>query len=296
MEDLDIIEASRQGRIDIVSEMIDNCVDVNYTSETGETPLSVAITHGHKEIAELLLKNNAKPIYQNKDATIKSSDALAFLKELESDSVDLILTDPPYQISKETGFSKGGGVERFAISMDFGAWDYDFKGMDEVIKEYYRVLKKGGTLIIFYDLWKISFLAENLKLEKFKQLRFLEWVKTNPVPINSKINYLTNAREIALSAVKGGKPVFNSKYDNGIYKHPIYHGKDRTHPTQKSLKLFEELILKHSNPGDLVLDSFLGSGTTACAAVNTGRMFIGSEIDAKMFLTSSLRVAKNIKK
>ena len=98
-----------------------------------------------------------------------------------------------------------------------------------------------------------------MEKHKFKQLRFIEWIKTNPQPLNSKINYLTNVREIALVGVKKNKPVFNSEYDNGIYMFPLQGGKNRFHPTQKSLKLFEELISKHSNENDVVLDTFLGS-------------------------------------
>ena len=218
---------------------------------------------------------------------ITNEDCLEFLKKIKSDSVNLILTDPPYEISRTTGFqSVVNGVQRFAVSMDFGEWDYDFKGLDEVIKEFYRILKRGGTLIIFYDLWKISHLVKLLEDVKFKQLRFIEWLKTNPVPLNSKTNYLTNAREVAISAVKQGKPTFHSKYDNGRYNHPIYHGTNRCHPTQKPLKLFEELIKKHSNENDLIIDCFLGSGTTALASKNTNRNFAGCEIDSNYYKKS----------
>ena len=72
------------------------------------------------------------------------------------------------------------------------------------------------------------------------------------MPVNQNATYLSNAREMAISCVKGGKATFNSKYDKGIYEYPIYSGKDRFHPTQKSLPLFEELIKKHSNPNDIV--------------------------------------------
>jgi site-specific DNA-methyltransferase (adenine-specific) len=118
---------------------------------------------------------------------------------------------------------------------------------------------------------------------KFKQLRFIEWIKTNPQPINSRVNYLTNSREIALLGVKKGKPTFNSEYDKGIYEFPIQGGKKRFHPTQKSIKLFVELIKKHSNEGDVVVDTFLGGGTTAVACKESGRKFIGSELDEKYF-------------
>ena len=143
---------------------------------------------------------------------------------------------------------------------------------------------------MFFDLWKLSYLKEQLEGVKFKQLRFIEWIKTNPQPVNSGINYLTNCREMALLGVKKGKPTFNSKYDKGIYEYPIYGGKDRFHPTQKSLLLFEELIKKHSNENDIVLDCFLGSGTTALAARNTNRKFIGCELDKEFFEKSVNRL------
>ena len=162
--------------------------------------------------------------------------------------------------------------------------------LDAVVQQFYRVLRPGGTCIIFFDLWKITNLKQMYERHKFKQLRFIEWVKTNPVPINSKRNYLTNSREIAIGAVKKGSCTFNSQYDNAIYKYPIYGGKDRFHPTQKSLPLFEELLRKHSNEGDLVLDCFLGSGTTAVAALNTNRKFVGCELSEEYYNKSLERL------
>lgn len=136
---------------------------------------------------------------------------------------------------------------------------------------------------MFFDIWKITILKELFEKYNFKQIRFIEWIKTNPQPLNSSVNYLTNCREIALIGVKGGKPTFNSKYDNGIYHYPLQGGKNRFHPTQKSLKLFEELIKKHSNEGDIVLDTFLGGGTTAFACKNTKRIFYGCEVETEYY-------------
>ena len=158
------------------------------------------------------------------------------------------------------------------------------------------MLRKGGTLICFYDLWKLTTLKEYLEKAKFKQLRFIEWLKTNPVPLNSKTNYLTNAREIAILGVKGGRPTFHSEYDNGIYKYPICHDKGRFHPTQKPLALIEELIKKHSEEGDVVVDCFSGSGTTAVAANNTGRNFIGCELSKEYYDKSIKRIKESYHK
>jgi site-specific DNA-methyltransferase (adenine-specific) len=155
--------------------------------------------------------------------------------------------------------------------------------LEKFISEYYNKLKTGGTLIIFFDLWKITHLKYLLEKYKFKQIRFIEWIKTNPQPLNSKTNYLTNCREIALIAIKGTKPTFNSHYDKGVYMFPLQGGKNRFHPTQKSLLLFEELIKKHSNENDTILDTFLGSGTTAIACKNTNRIFKGCELNKEYF-------------
>ena len=272
-------------------------------------------------------------VNENTDIQIKNMDGIAYLGTIDNNSVDLILTDPPYITSSDTGMgdlhkqieeNKAKGIEfvkteeewesvkdkyigkknmseetmklnylkygsiygkKYSVQTDYGDWDKQFtmEKLDEFIKNYYQKLKKGGTLIIFFDIWKITPLKEIMERHKFKQIRFIEWIKTNPQPLNSSINYLTNSREIALLGVKGGKPTFNSKYDNGIYQFPIQGGKNRFHPTQKSLLLFEELIKKHSNECDVILDTFLGSGTTALACKNTNRKFKGCELSKEYY-------------
>lgn len=219
-----------------------------------------------------------------------------YLKTIPDKYISLVLIDPPYEVSRDTNFAsgeaKGKDTDRFRVSMDFGEWDNGFSGFNEAIKECYRVLKNGGTMICFYDIWKISSLKDYFENANFKQLRFIEWIKTNPVPLNSKTNYLTNAREIAIVGVKKGKPVFHSEYDNGVYHYPICHDKDRFHPTQKPVALLEDLILKHSEEGDTVLDCFAGSASTAVAAFNQNRNFIGCELSKDYYEKSVKRLAK----
>jgi site-specific DNA-methyltransferase (adenine-specific) len=261
---------------------------------------------------------------KNSTITIENISGLDYLKTINNNSIDLVLTDPPYIISKASGMNshynnvkfneenditqvkteneweeykklnkieddtnkekyiKYGSIygKKYCVKTDYGDWDSDFtmEILEQFISEYYKKLKKGGTLIMFFDLWKITNLKELLEKYNFKQIRFIEWIKTNPQPRNSKVNYLTNGREIALLGVKDGCPTFNSSYDQGIYSYPLQGGKNRFHPTQKSLLLFEELIKKHSNEGDTILDTFLGSGTTAIACKNTKRNFKGCEI------------------
>ena len=85
---------------------------------------------------------------------------------------------------------------------------------------------------------------------------------------------------------------YHSEYDNGIYKYPICHDKGRFHPTQKPLALIEDLIKKHSEEGDMVVDCFSGSGTTAVAASNTGRNFVGCELSKEYYDKSIKRLEK----
>tara|TARA_B100000214_G_C23912838_1_gene602198 strand:- start:58 stop:930 length:873 start_codon:yes stop_codon:yes gene_type:complete len=283
---------------------------------------------------------------------LKHQEGLQFLSDIPDNSVDLILTDPPYITSRDSGmdkwvdhiakqdasgsvnimteqrwlayktesewdawfdnsnvkpelrkarlkkmkadFLKYGSIygKKYAVKTDYGEWDSQFtiEQLGLFIKHFYRILRPGGTCIMFFDLWKITNLKHMLESEKFKQIRLIEWIKTNPQPINSKVNYLTNCREIALLGVKKSKPTFNSKYDKGIYHHPLQGGKQRFHPTQKSLPLFEELIAKHSNEGDLILDCFAGSATTAIAARNTNRNFVGCEANEEYYNKSKERL------
>ena len=215
------------------------------------------------------------------DVRIVEAHFAEFLAGLAPDSVDLALTDPPYTISKATGFQNvKNGVERFAVSMDFGHWDHAQIDLDELARSLYRVLRKGGTAIIWYDIWKLTPLRDAMAAAGFKMLRLIFWQKTNPVPLNSTRTYLSNSREMAVVGVKVGKPTFHGEYDSGIYEYPIpRHNGNRIHPTQKSDALFAELIRKHSNPGDLVIDPFLGAGTTAIAALEEERRFAGCDID-----------------
>lgn len=217
------------------------------------------------------------------------SDYRELLLSIESGTVHLILTDPPYAISRTTGFANGNvKVARFAVSMDFGAWDHVGIDLEGFATSAYSALCNGGTVILWYDLWKITHVRDALLKAGFRMLRTIIWQKTNPVPLNSKRMYLSNSREIAVVGVKGSNPTFNSEYDKGIYtstmsdivyEHPIpRHSGNRIHPTQKPLELFTDIVHKHSNQRDLICDPFLGSGTTALASLRGNRRFIGCDI------------------
>lgn len=225
-----------------------------------------------------------------------NTNAFELLSKLKNKSVDLILTDPPYIISRKTGFdSCVKGEDRFRVKMEFPCDEnFTMHDMYQAIKEFYRVLKPSGSCIIFFDLWKIESLKDMLDEVGFSKIRFIEWVKTNPVPLNASATYLSNAREIAVSAVKKSKATFHSYYDNGVYSYPIAHGKDRFHPNQKPLGLAYDLVVKHSNPGDIVLDPFAGSATFLIAAEQAERIAVGCERDRDIYDKSIARIERDI--
>lgn len=209
------------------------------------------------------------------------------LQEIKSKSVDLILTDPPYIISRDSNFKIGDktGGKYKSLSNDFGDWDKEDLDWVFLFQEFNRVLRSGGKVIMFFDIWKMGFIKELAENYKFEQPRIGVWIKNNPVPVNSKHNYLSNSKEYFISLTKVGyvnrqraKSTFNSKYDKAIYEFPTISGKEvNGHPTQKPEMLISELIKKHSNEGDLILDPFMGSGTTGVCCKNLNRDFIGIE-------------------
>lgn len=208
--------------------------------------------------------------------------------------VDCILTDPPYNISRnhQLGFSNMGRA-----GMDFGKWDYGFD-QSEWIKQCVPLLKNGGSIIIFNDWKNLSYLVETLESSGCVIKDLLRWEKSNPMPRNVNARYVMDF-ECAIWAVKGKKRwVFNKPenmpYLRAVFKSGIVLGSKRLHPTQKQLSVIEEILRIHTNENDLVFDPFSGSGTTALACINHSRKFIGSEIDKKYFEIACERLRDKI--
>jgi len=126
-----------------------------------------------------------------------NDDCVNYLDNIANDSIDLILIDPPYLVSRDSNFKKisentsSQMATKYNISIDFGDWDKQELNWNNLFRQFSRILKKGGTLIIFYDVWKSTEIKDFAEMYKFKQPRVGVWSKTNPVPINSSVNYLS---------------------------------------------------------------------------------------------------------
>lgn len=232
---------------------------------------------------------------------IRNADCLEILKTLPSESVDLVFTDPPYNISQPKTLKRtySNGTEG-NIELDFGEWDYDFDPVP-FLTECKRILKPNGSIIVWtseelfakYRVW----FAENMYP---KQL--LVWVKTNPLPQFRCVAY-RQATELMFWAAKSkitqDNPnfIFHNQQDmTNVFYAPIVGGEERTdHPTQKPLSITEKIIKTHCREGGVVLDPFMGSGTTGVGCVHTGRDFIGIELDKKWFELAQKRITNTLK-
>ncbi len=199
--------------------------------------------------------------------------------------VDHIITDPPYSISQKNNFNTMNSANRQGV--DFGIWDDNFN-YTSWINEYSKLINKNGSFIIFCSYLYISYIIDELTDSGFVVKDLIEWKKTNPMPRNINRRYVQDT-EFAIWAVKkNSKWVFNKPDDvpylRSTFTTSTVSGKERTkHPTQKSLKLMEHLIQIHTNENDVVLDPFMGSGTTGVACINNNRKFIGVEISPVFF-------------
>lgn len=212
-------------------------------------------------------------------------DSSEKIKDIPDNSVDLILTDPPYNLGKySTGNLKMSWRSDF--NNDIADWDtLDFKPSDW-LDEYKRVLKPDGNLFAFtaYNLlgqWHDAYDSE------FDTFQYMIWHKTNPAPKLRKAGFLNSCELIVCCWNKGHTWNFGKQNEmHNFVESSICMGRERLkgkykHPTQKPVKILEHIIKIASNSGDVVLDTFMGVGSTAVAATNLNRNFIGIELEKK---------------
>lgn len=246
--------------------------------------IGIQINNAYKE------KNNITEDYQ-----CYLANSYYFYKELiaKKIKVDAIITDPPYNISKKNNFKT---LKLPRTGVDFGNRDNNFN-VCSWIKDYVPLIKDNGSIIIFCSYLYISYLATELNNNGFEVKDVLVRKKSNPMPRNTNRRYVQDM-EFAIWAVKkNAKRTFNKDKDTpylrSCFETSVVAGSERTiHPTQKSLKLMCDIIKIHTNKNDLILDPFMGSGTTGVAAIINGRKFIGIEVVNQYYDLSISRLKK----
>ncbi len=218
---------------------------------------------------------------------IYCGDLLDKMKDIEDESIDLIVTDPPYNLSKNYGNNQD--TLQFAEYMDFtGKW----------LREADRVLKPTGTIYIFMGMRYISYIYNILESElRYNFNSWIVWYYTQGIgktigfsPRHDDILMFTKSKQFTFNLddiripQKYYRSVNNMRGANPgnvwEFSHMHYCNKHRLkHPTQKPEGLYERIILASSNPGDTVLDPFVGSGTALRVCQQTGRNCIGIDIN-----------------
>lgn len=243
-----------------------------------------------------------------------NDDCLKILKEIPENTFDMIFSDPPYLLSND-GFTCQSGK---MVSVNKGKWDKsqglekDFEFHKEWLSLCQRVLKPTGTIWISGTYHSIYSCGFAMQLLGYHILNDICWFKPNASP-NLSCRFFTASHETLIWARKdkNGKHTFNyEKMKDGSFpKDFIKHEnkqmqsvwainttpqKEKTHgrhPTQKPLLLLDRIIQACTNEGDLILDPFMGSGTTGVSALSQNRKFVGIEIDENYFKLANTRIS-----
>lgn len=214
---------------------------------------------------------------------IYNTDCLEFMRSMPDSCVDLVVTDPPYEIH-----TKGGGLGRRPI-YENGALGKISQGFDAeaTLEQVARICKKINIFIFCSTKQKPRIM--NWGYERGCNIAELAWYKPNAAPFTNN-TFKSDLENIIYIREKGVK----IKGISRLFTHNC--GKSKYgHPTEKPLEIIEKLILTASNEGDLIFDPFMGSGTTAAACKEINRNFIGCEIESKYCEIAKKRVRKTIR-
>ncbi len=254
-------------------------------------------------------KLSADPLHPNR---IYPGDCIQVLATFPEKSVDLIFADPPYNLQLQQELRRPD-MSRVAAVDD--AWDQfaDFAGYDQFTRAWLtacrRVLKDTGTIWVigsYHNIYRVGSILQDLG---YWMLNDVIWIKRNPMPQFRGVRF-TNAHETLLWCKKSRtqkKYTFNyhalkmandEKQMRSDWELPLCTGEERlkingakAHTTQKPEALLYRVILASTNPGDLILDPFFGTGTTGAVAKKLGRHFIGIEREEAYIQTAQARIA-----
>jgi site-specific DNA-methyltransferase (adenine-specific) len=222
------------------------------------------------------------PTTFGKLASCYLADCMDVMKTMADNSVEAVITDIPFDecnIKEDRGLRKIGKDTADVINFD----------LDTFVNECIRVSK--GSIYIFCGYTQFSSIVKNFNTAGLTN-RMLAWIKPNPSPMNGDRMWMSGI-EIGVFARKS-KAKFNVKCKNTNFHYP--KGSSKQHPTEKPIQLMTDFVLASTDPGDIVFDPCMGSGTTGVAAIRHDRKFIGCELFAPYFETSIKRISREANK
>ncbi|MGH1417816.1 MAG: site-specific DNA-methyltransferase [Hyphomicrobiaceae bacterium] len=240
-------------------------------------------------------------------------DCLEALRRLPDASVDLVFADPPYNLQLDGELLRPNNTRVDGVDNDWDKFS-SFAAYDEFCREWLgecrRVLKPDGAMWLIGSYHNVFRLGVALQDLGYWILNDVVWRKTNPMP-NFRGRRFTNAHETLIWASRDQKSKYTFNYESlksanddvqmrSDWLFPICAGPERlkddegkkTHPTQKPEALLHRIILGTTNPGDVVLDPFFGTGTTGAVAKRLGRRWIGIERDKTYATAAQTRIAE----
>jgi len=224
-----------------------------------------------------------------KNNSILLGDCLELMKDIPDKSIDLVLTDPPYKVISGGSKSKEAGWHGSVLEKNDGKiFKYNDIKFNDYLSELFRVLKDGSHCYVMVNFINLSELLIESKNAGFEQHNLLVWEKNNKV-LNRW--YMKNAEYILFLYKKPAKKI------NNVGTPTILRANNPTnklHPTEKPIDLMEVLINNSTKRGDIVLDPFGGSGTTAIACLNTNRNYILMEKEEKYYNIIIDRINKKL--
>ena len=219
---------------------------------------------------------------------IYNKNCLDVFKTLPDESIDLIATDPPYPVMTRGDSGNSGGMFLKKINMDGKVFEHNDINVSEYAPEFFRVLKEGSHCYVMTNHFNLIEMLNTFTKVGFHFIKSLIWDKGNKI----MGRFYMSQFEYILFFRKGFGKKINNCGTSDILSIPNKKAKSpdggNYHDTEKPVELFKVLIENSSNPGDVVMDPFMGIGGCGIACKETGRSFIGFEIDKKYF-----EVAKN---
>lgn len=222
------------------------------------------------------------------------------MQKLPAASIDLILTDPPYNLGKfmknrDTNLKKMRDNYFGAAGWDdleFSDWE---TAMDGFFEEAVRVLRRGGAMIVFMSIIKVETLIRIAERHGLYYKTTGIWHKQNPMPRNMNLHFVNSTEAWVYFMYNKKTGTFNN---DGKVVHdfietsvtPASERKHGKHPTQKPEQIMSHFIKLLTNEGDMVLDPFMGSGSTGVAAVKLDRDFTGIELNPSYHLLAQKRI------
>lgn len=236
--------------------------------------------------------------YQDESVVLYHGDALEVLADMAGGSVDAVITDPPFDA--RTHSMARSNVEGYGSSKGRGR---PFGGTSSVA---FAPLTHDDQLTLFAELGRVtrSWVVSNISTHTafrfevgpppngLKVMRVGAWVKTNPMPIMSADRPAMGWEPIVYLHRDDVKPTWNGGGRAGNYVMPTSQGSG--HPTQKPLDMVRDFVQRFTNPGDLILDPFAGTGTTLRAAVDEGRRAVGVEADERWCEAIATRLSQTV--